>query len=277
MYINDPFNLFGKVILISQGIFDPSTNDLIATVSFEFEIGVLKRLIESSINPEYMAEYAIYDTVNKDLVASNGLELSLEKMNNFTVFHQLNQLTIGNTPYYCQMELLSPGEIGNHKPPSYQPQTSFADAMHYILYPNDKRYLSTYDFQVFLCHDYTSLASFITNLDDEITHDMTLSQLYIYLMTFLCFTIITYSIFKFTNTVTKPITHLTMYTKRYKKAKELDEKSKVIEDISEDEIFKATKIQIERQNTTSRETKSHSSPSKVQRSKTLKNKTTRKT
>jgi hypothetical protein len=56
-----------------------------------------------------------------------------------------------------------------------------------------------------------------------------------------------YAIYKFSISVTKPITQLTHHTKNYKSAKGLEEKEKVINEIKRDEIFKVTKLKLKKE------------------------------
>jgi hypothetical protein len=58
---DDPLGLFGKMLIISKGIFDDTTGKLVATVSIALEISFFDKIINSSLNSNYHVEYEIYD------------------------------------------------------------------------------------------------------------------------------------------------------------------------------------------------------------------------
>ena len=231
---------------MSRGLYDPDTGELLATINLEFEIGVLNDLIDSSISPQFSAIYSVYDTETQELVAGKGPELSQEQKDSFNLFSSRKEVTVGDLQYYCKMIYLDPGAIGNMPNVHFQP-SSLEEALDYITHPNKPEYAKTYDFQVFLCHDFAPVTLQIGVLLDGIGIDNGLSILYVYLVTFVSFFLIGYMIYKFSIYVTKPITHLTVYTKRYKKAKGMDEKDRIIKDIEEDDLFEVTKLQLEKE------------------------------
>lgn len=245
-YVDDPFGSFGKVIIMSKGLFDPGTGSLLATINLQFQIGILNDLIESSISPEFSAIYSVYDTETQELVAGTGPELSQEQKDSFNLFTARQEISINGLQYFCKMIYLDPGAIGHMPNVRFQP-SSLEEALDYITHPNKPEYAKTYDFQVFLCHDFASVTQQMQVLLDGIEVDNRLSILYVYLVTFFSFFLIGYMIYKFSIYVTKPITHLTVYTKRYKKAKGMDEKERIIRDIEEDDLFEVTKLQLEKE------------------------------
>jgi len=48
------------MFILSRGIYD-ADDKLLATVSIAFDIGVLDKIIESSLNSEFKVDYEIYD------------------------------------------------------------------------------------------------------------------------------------------------------------------------------------------------------------------------
>ena len=72
-------------------------------------------------------------------------------------------------------------------------------------------------------------------------------MLFIIICTCVCFGVVCYLIYKFSEEVTNPITKLTKFTDDYKQAKSLEKKEQSVHKISRDEIFERTKSIVEKE------------------------------
>jgi len=98
-----------------------------------------------------------------------------------------------------------------------------------------------------MCHNFSQVKDQIAVLTTNFSRDTALSHFLVYLISMFGFSAIGYTIYRFSISVTKPITQLTHHTKNYKSAKGLEEKEKVINEIKQDEMFRITKLKLKKE------------------------------
>lgn len=86
---------------ISKGIYD-SKKQLIGFVTFELEIGFLKRLIVSSLSSEYPCVYSVYTSDLKYELISKDLKLTKTEMTRIGFDNSIFNKTIDGKAYTCK-------------------------------------------------------------------------------------------------------------------------------------------------------------------------------
>ena len=104
-------------------------------------------------------------------------------------------MSVSNSPAYCKMQYLDPGVIG-HQPAPARPKT-LTELWKYIQNPLDPKYASPHDFQLFFCHDFTSMQDKLFTLQSNFSSDTGLSHFLVYFVAMSTFSLIGYAIYKF--------------------------------------------------------------------------------